>query len=46
VVRCEIDGAINNRGEDQLLAIKVSVWVRGMCDVAGVCVRASWRVIC
>jgi hypothetical protein len=23
VVRCEIDGVINNKGEDQLLSIKV-----------------------
>jgi hypothetical protein len=25
VVRCEIDGVINNKGEDQLLSLKVGV---------------------
>lgn len=27
VVRCELDGVINNKGEDQLLSIKVGVMV-------------------
>jgi hypothetical protein len=31
VVRCEIDGVINNKGEDQLLSIKVrTAWNGGM----------------
>jgi hypothetical protein len=52
VVRCEIDGVINNKGEDQLLSIKVCllgvllcVFDKGSVYVWGCGVRGGWVMV-